>query len=66
MTAIYSRDDEIVPFAHGERLHAAASGAKTLLEMRGGHNDAFLFGTPEWTQAVADFMERLAVPGVKQ
>lgn len=62
----HSRDDEIVPFAHGERLHAAASGAKTLLEMRGGHNEAFLFGTPEWTQAVADFMERLAVPGVKQ
>lgn len=62
----HSRNDEIVPFAHGERLHAAASGAKTLLEMRGGHNEAFLFGTPEWTQVVADFIARLAVPGVKQ
>lgn len=62
----HSRDDEIVPFAHGERLHAAATGSKMLLEMRGGHNDAFLFGRPEWTQAVADFLDRLAVPGVKQ
>lgn len=62
----HSRDDEIVPFAHGERLHAAARGEKTLLEMRGGHNEAFLFGNPQWTQAVADFIERLAVASVKQ
>jgi hypothetical protein len=59
----HSHDDEIVPYAHGERLHAAASGEKTLLEMRGGHNDAFLFGRPEWTQAVAAFLGRLAVTG---
>jgi len=62
----HSRDDEIVPYAHGERLHAAASGEKTLLEMRGGHNEAFLFGRPEWTRAAAEFMARLAVPGMKQ
>lgn len=62
----HSRGDEVVPFAHGERLHAAATGSKMLLEMRGGHNDAFLFGRPEWTQAVADFLDRPVVPGVKQ
>jgi fermentation-respiration switch protein FrsA (DUF1100 family) len=54
----HSRDDEIVPFAHGERLHAAVAGATSLLEMRGGHNEAFLFGRPEWTQAVAGFLQQ--------
>lgn len=56
----HSRDDEIVPYAHGERLHAAATGAKTLIAMHGDHNEAFLFARPEWTQAVAAFLK----PGV--
>lgn len=53
----HSRDDEIVPFAHGERLYAAATGPRTLLEMRGGHNDAFLFGQPAWVDTVRGFLD---------
>lgn len=52
----HSRDDEIVPFAHGERIYAAATGPRTLLEMRGGHNEAFIFARPEWTRAVGHFL----------
>ncbi|MCW5576337.1 MAG: alpha/beta hydrolase [Burkholderiales bacterium] len=52
----HSRDDEIVPFAHGQRLQAAAGVRGRLLEMRGGHNDAFLFGAPERAAAVKDFL----------
>ncbi|WP_373054642.1 alpha/beta hydrolase, partial [Thioalkalivibrio sp.] len=37
----HSPQDEIVPFEQAERLHAAAGDAR-LLEMQGGHNDAFL------------------------
>ncbi len=51
----HSRDDEIVPFAHAQRLQAAAGARGRLLEMRGGHNDAFLFGAPERVVAVAEF-----------
>ncbi len=54
----HSRDDEIVPFAHGERLYAAATGARAWLEMRGGHNEAFLFGQPLWVRAVEEFLGR--------
>ncbi len=39
---IHSRDDEIIPFDHGVRLHAAAREPKQFLEIRGGHNDGFL------------------------
>ena len=53
---VHSRDDEIVPFAHAQRLHAAADARGRLLEMRGGHNDAFVFGTAERVAAVAEFL----------
>lgn len=37
---VHSRDDEIVPFHHGEALFSAANEPRTFLELRGGHNDA--------------------------
>lgn len=54
----HSRDDEIVPFAHGRRLHEAAGKGRHFLEMRGGHNEAFLFAQPERVRAVAAFLGR--------
>lgn len=52
----HSRGDEIVPFAHAQRLQAAAGARGRLLELRGGHNDAFLFGAPAQVAAVAEFL----------
>ena len=57
---VHSRDDEIVPFAHARRLQAAAGARGRLLEMRGGHNDAFVFGKPEQVAAVAAFLRSAA------
>ena len=37
---VHSRDDEIIPFHHGETLFRAANAPKDFLELRGGHNDA--------------------------
>jgi len=54
----HSREDEIVPFAHGEALFAAAREPKQLLVMSGGHNEGFLFTRPEWTTALAAFLDR--------
>jgi len=56
----HSRDDEIVPFAHGEHLFAAAPGKKSMLEMRGGHNDSFLFSQSAWVRTVGDFLAHRA------
>jgi fermentation-respiration switch protein FrsA (DUF1100 family) len=36
---VHSRDDEIIPFHHGEALFDAANEPRTFLELRGGHND---------------------------
>ena len=58
----HSRDDDIVPFAHGRKLYEAAAEPKAFLEMRGGHNDGFIFTRPEWVAALGAFLERHA-PG---
>ena len=58
----HSRDDDIVPYAHGKRLYEAANEPKTFLEMRGGHNDGFIFTQPEWVAQLGAFLDRHA-PG---
>jgi fermentation-respiration switch protein FrsA (DUF1100 family) len=56
----HSRDDDIVPYAHGKRLYEAANEPKTFLEMRGGHNDGFIFTRPEWVAQLGAFLDRHA------
>jgi fermentation-respiration switch protein FrsA (DUF1100 family) len=55
---LHSREDELVPYAHAERLLAAASPPKELVTTGGSHNEALFFARPEWTAAVASFVER--------
>jgi hypothetical protein len=54
---IHARDDEIVPFAHGERLHAAASEPKAFLALEGGHNGAFLAERERYERGLDAFLE---------
>jgi fermentation-respiration switch protein FrsA (DUF1100 family) len=53
---MHSRDDEIIPFAHGERLYALAKEPKRLFELRGGHNDGFHVSRDEYRPVVGDFI----------
>ena len=54
----HSRDDDIIPFSHGQALFAAANVPKQFLEMRGGHNDGFIFMRAEWVREFGAFLER--------
>lgn len=54
----HSRQDEIVPFEHGQRLYAAAREPKAWLEMAGGHNEGFLFVRAEWRASLGRFLAR--------
>ena len=58
----HSRDDDIVPFAHGRRVFEAANEPKQFLEMSGGHNDGFIFMREEWVKTLAAFLERAGAP----
>ena len=54
----HSREDDIVPFHHGERLFAAAREPKAFLELAGGHNEGFLFSREEWAAQLGRFLNK--------
>ena len=56
---VHSRDDEIIPYHHGERVFEAANGAKTLLTLRGTHNDAWLVDERNYIEGWRSFLDNL-------
>jgi len=54
----HSPDDSLVPFEHGERLHAAHPGPREFLRTAGGHNGGGFLQRREWVDRVAQFLER--------
>ncbi len=54
---IHSRQDDIIPFAHGERLFAVARAPKRFMEIKGGHNEGFVFGREIWVHQLSEFLE---------
>ncbi|MEO7320659.1 MAG: alpha/beta hydrolase [Nitrosospira sp.] len=53
----HSRQDEIVPFAHGQALYQAAPEPKQFLELQGGHNSGFIFMQEDWVKALGNFID---------
>ena len=54
---IHSRDDETIPFLHGEELRRRASGPAQLLEIFGDHNAALMLSRPKLTEGMRNFLE---------
>jgi len=61
---IHSRDDEIIPFRHGEAIFAAANEPRTLLTIRGTHNDAFLLDERAYVEGLRTFLTGLSAPAL--
>ncbi len=55
----HSREDELIPYSHAEALYRAAPEPKTLLTLRGSHNDAFLASGERYVNGLRDFLEGL-------
>ena len=55
---VHSRDDEIIPFAMGEALYRAAPAPKAFLELRGGHNDAFILSRGHYREELGAFITK--------
>lgn len=56
---IHGRDDEIVPFHHGEAIFAAANEPRTQLLLRGGHNDAYIRDEANYIKGLRTFLSGL-------
>jgi len=52
----HSRDDEIIPFRHGQALFAAAPEPKQLLQLRGSHEDNFLVSGEHYMRGLDAFL----------
>jgi fermentation-respiration switch protein FrsA (DUF1100 family) len=55
---IHSRNDDIIPFAHGRRLFEKASPPKQFIELEGGHNEGFIFSKDEWVRQLGGFLQQ--------
>jgi fermentation-respiration switch protein FrsA (DUF1100 family) len=66
---IHATDDEIIPYAHGQRLYAAAVTPKSFLTVSGGHEHAFEVDRARYYAAIRAFADtvtgRLALPNAK-
>ncbi len=56
---LHSRQDELFEMTHPERLLAAAQSPKRLVEMQGGHNDAFLVSAGAYREALSEFLAEI-------
>ena len=57
MLVVHSRDDEIIPFAMGQAIYAAAPQPKDFIELRGDHNAGFWISREEYSAGLAEFLE---------
>ncbi len=55
---IHSREDELVPFSHAERLYALAPDPKRLLEIAGPHRDVNRAENRRYVEGIASFLSR--------
>jgi fermentation-respiration switch protein FrsA (DUF1100 family) len=52
----HSRDDEMIPFEHGQRLFAAAREPKIFFELTGDHNEGEVLTAPAYRLALDTFL----------
>lgn len=56
---LHGRDDDLVPFAHAERLARMRPPVIALVALRGGHDDAFLESGRTYRDTLAWFLRRV-------
>jgi fermentation-respiration switch protein FrsA (DUF1100 family) len=53
---VHSRNDEIIPFAMGEALYAAAPAPKAFIELAGDHNNGFFLSRDRYREQLGKFV----------
>lgn len=48
VVVIHSRNDEVIPFAHGQLIFDHANEPKSFIELRGGHGNGFMLSKNEY------------------
>ena len=58
---IHSRNDEIIPFSHGQKLFEAGEKPKEFLKIKGAHNEGFIISAKKYMQGIASFISEYVV-----
>ncbi len=53
----HSKDDEIIPFRHGQNIFEQANEPKEFLTLRGNHNGGFLLSKKDYMKSLAKFID---------
>jgi fermentation-respiration switch protein FrsA (DUF1100 family) len=60
---LHSPEDDVIPYAHGERLFEAALEPKAFVAVRGGHDYAYRLDADRYFGAVVEFLRGVASAG---
>lgn len=58
---VHSREDELIPFKHGEGLFEAAAEPKRFLEIKGTHNDGYYTSGRTYVDGFGGFVRKCCV-----
>lgn len=61
---VHSRNDEMMPFSHGQRLFEVAGEPKQFLEISGTHNEGFLMSGERYEQGLDVFISEYVEPEI--
>lgn len=56
---VHSKDDDIVPYKHGEAVFKNANEPKSFLKIRGSHNQGFLQSKDIYVNSLKDFLKEI-------
>jgi len=59
---LHSPEDSIIPYAHGQRLYAAAHGPKRFIDVKGGHENAYRTDKVKYYGAIAQLLREVTPP----
>lgn len=59
---VHSRDDELMPFSHGQQLFETAGDPKAFLEISGTHNEGFITSGEHYGQGLNAFISEYVEP----
>lgn len=55
---VHSRQDDIIPFRHGQRIFKAAKEPKEFLEISGSHNEGFILSAAKYEEGLSSFIKK--------
>lgn len=66
LLVVHSREDEVIPYSHGEQLFARAKEPKQFMELHGSHNDAYQLSHETYTKTLQQFLGEILPDQVQQ